>query len=137
MEVLVLGPLELRAASGPVALGGGKQQVLVAMLALRAPQYVPRDMLVDALWPETPPPSARHAIESYVSRARRVLRGPDGGDGGLLIESGPAGYRLEAATEQVDGLRFEALARDGDAALGANAPDEAARLLGGALDLWR
>ncbi len=136
MEVLVLGPLDVRADRASVPLGGGKQQVLLAVLALRAGAFVPRDTLVDALWPDAPPPSARHAIESYVSRARRVIKAA-GADGGLTIESAGAGYRLQADAGQVDALRFEALAQAGHEAMRRGDAVAAAAELTAALALWR
>nr|WP_269329901.1 BTAD domain-containing putative transcriptional regulator [Kineosporia babensis] len=59
---------------------------------------------------------------------RRALPRPD------LVESGPAGYRLVVAREDVDALAFENLIGQGRRTA---TPQEAVDLLGQALQLWR
>ena len=61
LEFRVLGALEVRGSAGEVALGGAKQRLALALLVLQAGQFVSREALVDALWPESPPPTATHA----------------------------------------------------------------------------
>jgi peptide/nickel transport system substrate-binding protein len=135
-EFMVLGPLGARGAAGEVRLGGGATvRIVLAILVLRAGQPVSRDALVDALWPEDPPPSARQTVESYVSRLRRALR--EAGLGGAEIDSEAAGYRLALNGYSVDRDEFERLAADGrDARSRGDAATAAARF-GEALALWR
>ena len=132
-EFSVLGPLTARGPAGEVRLGGGvKLRVVLALLVLRAGQLVSRDALVDALWPDDPPPSARQTVESYVSRLRRALR--EAGLEDAAIESAPAGYRLALNGAGVDRDAFDALVAAGREA--GDAGTAAARL-GEALALWR
>ncbi len=134
LEILVLGPLDLRISGESVAVGGAKQRLVLAVLAMHAGDFVSRDALVDALWPEEPPPSARHTIESYVSRLRSLMRTAGSGD---VIESQSGAYRLLTDGLTCDSIRFKALARAGEDALRAGDVVAANEHLGAALELWR
>jgi predicted ATPase/DNA-binding SARP family transcriptional activator len=131
LEVRLLGPLEVIVAAEPVALGPPKQRALLAHLLLRANEAVPVDRLVDALWPEEPPPSARHAIEVYVSKLRQVL-----GDAGR-IEARSRTYLLRADPQELDLSRFRQLVEEAREALAGGDPSRAARGLRESLALWR
>ena len=92
--------------------------MLLAALLLAAPAAVRRDQLIDEVWGASPPASARHAVEVYVSRLREVL-------GPTAIVSGPGTtYAVAAPT---DAPRFEQLV--------AGEPSEGQ--LTEALALWR
>jgi predicted ATPase/DNA-binding SARP family transcriptional activator len=119
LEYLVLGPLEARIDERPVALGAPRQRLLLAALLLAAPAPVRRDQLIDQIWGESPPASARHAVEVYVSRLRDVL-------GQAAIASGP-GTTYAVGAAPADARRFEEL-------MGGE-PSEAQ--LTEALALWR
>ncbi|MDO8185531.1 BTAD domain-containing putative transcriptional regulator [Conexibacter sp. JD483] len=112
----------------PVA--GGRVRALLVRLALDAGREVSPRALIDAIWEETPPADAGHALQALVSRLRRAL-------GSDAVRSGAAGYRLELAPADVDALAFEAAARAGAAALRAGEVADAARLLRDALASWR
>ena len=62
MQFLVLGPLEVIAAGGTVALPAAKQRTLLAALLMRANQVVTADGLIDALWEGQPPASAAKLV---------------------------------------------------------------------------
>ncbi|MFI8827721.1 BTAD domain-containing putative transcriptional regulator [Streptomyces sp. NPDC053431] len=125
----VLGPLTVEDAP---AVGGPRVQALLALLLLDAGRTVTAERLVDGLYGEEPPAGAANALQSQVSRLRRVL--PDG----VGVEHSPAGYRLTgAAPDDVDALRFERLAREGARAGAAGDPLRAEELLREALALWR
>jgi predicted ATPase/DNA-binding SARP family transcriptional activator len=124
----VLGPLRVEIAGGrTVEVGGARLRALLGRLALSANTVVTVDALIDSLWGDQPPAGAVNALQSLVSRLRRVL--PDD-----AVESLPAGYRLAA---EVDADRFERLAGEGRQALGRGDPQAAADLLASALELWR
>ena len=61
-----------------------------------------RDELLDALWPERPPPSAAESLDTYVYRLRRLL-----GHDRLSRASG--GYVLRVEPGELDVDEFEAL----------------------------
>ena len=105
MLIRLLGPFEVDGPDGPVAVTSARQRTVLALLALHADRPVPIPRLIDALWPDAPPGSARNSLQSHVARLRAVLGGPD------LIALEPAGYRLALARDRVDALLFEDLAR--------------------------
>src|SRR4051812_22103142 len=138
MQIQVLGPLDVRVAGQPLALGGVQQRAVLAQLALRLNEVVSTDCLVEGLWGQQPPASAVNAVQVYVSRLRKALQattGPDRAGSAVLRRRGP-GYLLELDPERVDLHRFERLAREGAQALPA-APGRAAVTLWEALGLWR
>ena len=57
----------------PVPLGGLKQRALLAFLLLHANEVISRDRLVDALWGESPPPSASESLDAYIYRLRKLI----------------------------------------------------------------
>jgi DNA-binding SARP family transcriptional activator len=103
-------------------------------LVLNSGRVVPTTQLIDDVWGDEPPPTAAHAIETYVFRLRGLLRSEVDGD---VILTRPPGYLLRVDPERVDVARFERLAADGEAALAEGQADRAAELLRAADDLWR
>ncbi|WP_410618108.1 BTAD domain-containing putative transcriptional regulator [Amycolatopsis sp. cmx-8-4] len=130
MRVALLGPLRAAEDDGtPIDIGGARLRMLLARLALDAGRAVPADALIDGLWGAEPPADAPNALQSLVSRLRKALP--------VAIESGPGGYRLAVAREDVDAERFERLAADGRRELAAGRAAHAAELLAEALALWQ
>ena len=130
MDYRVLGPLEVLDEGGQkVPLGGAMQQSVLASLLLRVEQLVALERLVDDLWDEAPPSSARKTIRVYVSRLRKVL--PEG-----TIERRPGGYALLLNGDRFDLEEFERLAEEGGAALASEHFEHASDLLSKALELW-
>ena len=147
MDFRILGPLEVRDGSRPLALGGEKQRALLAILLLDRNKVVSSDRLIDELWGESPPPGARRTLRAYVSKLRRAM-GANGassavavdserkpGDGVLLTKA--HGYVLQVAPGELDLERFRELADRGRDALATGRREEAATLLRDALSLWR
>lgn len=127
LEIRLLGPLEAVRGGRQVPLGGPKQRLVLAVLALHAGTVVSADRLVEALWEDEPPPTASTALQGHVSRLRRLL-------GAEAIATRPPGYVLDQpAAEAVDLHRFLALA---DAARDQE-PAVREATLELALGLWR
>jgi predicted ATPase/DNA-binding SARP family transcriptional activator len=131
VELRVLGPVELVGADGPVSLGGGKQRRLLAVLAIRAGEALPADVLIDAVWGPTPPRSAAKLLQVYVSQLRKLLEPP------IAIRTRPGGYVLECAGGGFDRACFERLVEDGRTAAAEGNPGLASSLIGRAVGLWR
>nr|MDT0661131.1 BTAD domain-containing putative transcriptional regulator [Micromonospora sp. DSM 115978] len=133
----VLGPLEVRDRDGIVVpVVRRKQRELLLLLLLRSGGVVRTEEVVDALWGERPPSSARANLYSYVSALRSVLAraAPTERPRPLLT---PHGYRLDLLPGECDTQIFDNLVDDGRRALAAGRRMEAADRLTRALSLWR
>jgi DNA-binding SARP family transcriptional activator/tetratricopeptide (TPR) repeat protein len=126
MDFRILGPLEVWDRGRPIEIRRGKQRVLLALLLLRAGEPISTDGLVDGLWGESPPPTAKASLQNYVAQLRRSL-----GPGVLTSEGG--GYRLDVTPEQTDLGRFERLTTESRGETGRGRVEK----LREALALWR
>jgi WD40 repeat protein/DNA-binding SARP family transcriptional activator len=129
VKVRVLGPLEVLDGDRRVPLGGFRQRLVLGALLLHANRPVTTDWLIDAVWGDDPPRTARKTLQAYVARLRSVL-------GGDTIQATPTGYTILLAPDDFDLAQFEKLAVDGHHRLTTD-PVAAARLLRRALSLWR
>jgi DNA-binding SARP family transcriptional activator len=129
----LLGPLEVGTAAGPVAIPAKRPRALLAILLLHAPEVVSLDRIIDGIWDGRPPRSALENVRTYVSQLRSLLSPAERS----RLESHPAGYRLTVAPEELDLLRFGALAAEGEQALARGDFAHAAAVLGEAQELWR
>ncbi len=134
LEFRVLGPVEAIADTVRLDLGGPKPRAVLALLLLRANEFVSRERLIDDLWGDAPPATAPDTLKVYVGRLRRLLS-QNGGSGRLTTHGG--GYVLTIDPEQVDLNRFSRLAERGADALVQGDAEAAATLLRDALALWR
>ena len=111
MKVGLLGPLEVIDENGQlVAVPGGRQRVLLALLALNPGKVTPTETLIDDLWGERPPQQPANALQIVVFKLRRAV-------GADLIETRPPGYSLAVSGDDIDGYRFERLVREGRTAM--------------------
>jgi len=133
VEFGLLGPLLVRDGARRITVSAPRQRVLLAALLLEAGRAVSLDALADSLWDGEPPAGARGALHSAVQRLR-VSLGPSGA---AVISTRPAGYCLDLADGEFDVAQFTALAGHGHAAAEAGLWEQAAGLLGQALELWR
>src|SRR6516164_8642176 len=95
----VLGPLELAFGGTPIKLDGRKTRALFAILLIERGRVVSTGHLIDELWSDAPPDSARHLIHVYVSNIRNALK--RGGVGDILATRAP-GYALMLKDDAVD-----------------------------------
>ncbi|TYB43555.1 AfsR/SARP family transcriptional regulator [Actinomadura chibensis] len=137
----ILGPLRAGVRERPVDLGGGRSRLVLAALLLEPDRPVPVERLVDAVWPDGPPASARTQIAIAVSGLRRAFRAAGGGAGagagaGDVIETVRPGYRVPAGAGTIDALAAadEIAAARRDAAAGRLA--DAAGRFRAALARW-
>jgi len=133
IELRLLGSLEVRRDGEPVAVSGPKPRALLADLALHFGEVLSTDRLIEDLWSGSPPRSAAHALQVYVSKLRNVL---DPEKIGLIVSRSP-GYALELPPEALDLHLFERLVDDGRGALRKGDPSSASASLRKALSLWR
>jgi DNA-binding SARP family transcriptional activator len=128
----VLGSVEVNVGDRAAALGGGRQRALLAALLLSADRVVSVDRLVDELWGERPPSSARTQVHTLVHRVRRAL-----GEAAELLETRPPGYLLRTRPAQLDLAAFTELGERARAHAAAGRLAEAADAFREALGIWR
>ena len=133
MEYRILGPLEVVDEGEPVPLGRLKERLVLAILLLHANEFVPRERLIDELWGEAPPPTAKKAVNVYVSQLRKALAR----NGHDPITTADGGYRLGVDDDGLDVSRLRQLLATARERTTAGDPEAAAELLREALGLWR
>lgn len=134
MKYRLLGPLEVVIDGEVVKLTSLRQRVVLSMLLMEANRVVPLNRLVDAVWDETPPATARSQIHTCIS-ALRMLLGADGESN--VIATRPAGYEIRVADGSLDISVFKELTARGRAAAADQRLAEAVQELRHALALWR
>ena len=130
VQLRILGVVEL-SVDGRVRALGPSARLLLAVLVAQRGRLVTLDALADALWGDSPPPTARSTLQTHLSKLRRTL-----GEEGSALVTRPPGYVLEVARADVDADRAEdAIGRARP--LLASAPGEAVVALDAALGEWR
>jgi DNA-binding SARP family transcriptional activator/tetratricopeptide (TPR) repeat protein len=132
MEFGVLGAVEVWVDGHQAVSLHARQRAVLAVLLLDAGRAVPLDVLIDRVWGEDPPRSARNIAYGYLARLKTLIA--DGQDPGVSMARGPDGYLLQAQPDRVDLARFRRLVAD---AAGAGDDERAATALGEAVGLWR
>src|SRR6266849_2808796 len=126
LEFRVLGPLEVDKGGDPAPLGGKKQRALLVLLLIRANDVVSTDTLIDELWGERPPSTAKTSLQNLIAQLRKAL-------GASSLQTRVPGYLLRVEPERIDAIRFEQLV------VRARGEPAGARVetLEAALRLWR
>src|SRR5690349_15019853 len=132
MDYRILGPLEAFDGDRPLPLGGARQRSVLALLLLHANEAVTRDVIVDELWGENPPPTAAKVLQNCISALRKELPG-----GTETLRTVGTSYALQLGAGELDRDRFEQRVAKGRAALAAGDDEDAADELRAALTLWR
>ncbi|OJF12654.1 AfsR/SARP family transcriptional regulator [Couchioplanes caeruleus] len=128
MRFGILGPLTITDGDVEVAVTAGRDRTVLAMLLLHEGRIVSLHELIDAVWENDPPATARGQLQTCVSRLRRLLA-PG------VIRTDPAGYGIVLVAHELDlhlFIRLTTRARSGDTPEG-----RAAALFRQALALWR
>jgi len=125
----VLGAPAVRTGTVLREVSGRGLTVLFCLLVLAGGAVVEPGRLVDALWDADRPLDPEGALQSLVSRLRRSLEVP--------VLRSVAGYRLGAAGESVDAVRFERLVTRARSLLAAGAYAAARDEAVTAAAMWR
>ncbi|MEU4224895.1 BTAD domain-containing putative transcriptional regulator [Nonomuraea sp. NPDC026600] len=135
LRFALLGPVRGWRGETELDLGAPQQRAVLALLLLREGETVSLDELVDTLWGDRAPGSARAIARTYLSRLRGVLH--SGADEDRVIRSSGGGYAISLGAVGVDWVSFCGLVREAQAMRAGGNPAEAADLLRNALRLWR
>ncbi|MDI3423702.1 AfsR/SARP family transcriptional regulator [Streptomyces luteolus] len=144
MDIEVLGALAVRENGISITPTAPKPRQVLALLALHAGQVVPVATLMEELWEERPPRSARTTLQTYVLQLRDLIttaleREPAGAAPRTakdVLVTTPGGYLLVGNGGAQDMREFERLAGLGYRAMDADDFQGASRQLRAALDLW-
>lgn len=117
-----------------VRIPPGRQQVIVASLLLEANQVVSMEHLVDTLWEDQPPDTARTQVQICVSRLRKTLS-----DAGVHVPilTQPPGYLMRVNESLLDMRVFSGKLAEARVLVKEGRAAEAASLLRAAVALWR
>lgn len=123
----ILGPVTVTDPHGAnLTPRSAHQRALLADLIIHANQVVSVDRLVDDLWGERPPATARSSVHNLVSQLRKAL-------GAETVITRAPGYAILIQPEQLDSVRFERLVRRA----GGQEPRKRVRSLEDGLALWQ
>jgi DNA-binding SARP family transcriptional activator len=138
VEFRALGPVEAVVAGRLVDLGAPMQRALLALLVSRVGQPVAVEVMLEALWAGSPPPSAMASLQAYVANLRRVLE-PDRAPRtpAMVLRTCPRGYLLDSGVVDVDVHRFGEHATTGWQAWERGDPRQALTEFEAGLALWR
>lgn len=138
MQFNLMGPLEVKRDGRIVTPTAAKPRQMLSMLAANAGVIVSAEQLIDDLWPEGPPKSAKTTVQTYVYHLRKTLNQSkeSSWDDNVLVTR-TAGYVLAVPEENVDVFRFQRLMTDARKSLHQGDAFRASDLLREALSLWR
>lgn len=133
VKFYILGPLMVHAGSGPVHLGEPRLRRILAVMLLNSNTVVPADYLIDAVWDDHPPSTARRQLQNCVS-ALRGRFAEDGAD--VLVTDGP-GYRLQLTPGSLDAQVFSDQVAGARRRIAEHQWEAAVTGLRSALKIWR
>jgi DNA-binding SARP family transcriptional activator len=134
VQVNMLGPLELSSDGVPLALGAPKQKAVLGLLLARMNSLVSVEEIIDELWGERPPQSARANARLYAANLRRMfekaLATP-------VLTGRAGGYMLALHPAELDLPRFRERVRQGREAMANGDFSAAVSQFDQGLVLWR
>ncbi|ORW98934.1 transcriptional regulator [Mycobacterium szulgai] len=129
VEFRLLGDVEALVDGVRLDIGHARQRCVLAALLVDVNHPIPAEQLIDRVWSDRPPYSARGSLTSYLSRLRSLLAPVEG----VTIARGPGGYALMADTSSIDLHRFREVVAE---ARDTEDPVAAAALFDRALMMW-
>lgn len=140
MYIRVLGPMSLRHGEAEMTPTAQKPCTVLALLLLNHLRVVPISALMDELWQEAPPKTARTALQTYIFHLRKKLAEITGLGlpevAGTILQTVPNGYRFVTEPGQFDLEIYHRLQRAGSEAMDAADFRSAAEHFREALRLW-
>ncbi|WP_431882491.1 AfsR/SARP family transcriptional regulator [Micromonospora gifhornensis] len=130
----VLGPLQVDGPTKTVRIPPGRQEVILACLLMEAGRLVDTDRLLDLVWPDEAPDTARTQIQICVSRLRKSFT--EAGVSASVISRAP-GYLLRTDDDSVDLQVFNRQVMASRVLVKEGRLAEAAERLRAAVALWR
>ena len=132
LNIRLLGTVELADAGTAIPLGGPRLRTLFGLLALRVPEVVSRDALIDGVWDSGPPAHAANTLRAHIAYLRRAIA-----TCGADITTRAPGYALAVPPESIDVQRFESAVYRSRVSAAAGSVEESVGHLRSALRMWR
>jgi DNA-binding SARP family transcriptional activator len=111
--ICLLGSFRVMRTGEPLAVrSGGKHEAFLSTLALRSTSRIPRETLLETLWPGMSLAPAVQSLNSLVYSLSKLLSHSIGGAAPVLHPNGSYKLNLDAGIG-VDILSFDQLAREG------------------------
>lgn len=133
MRFRLLGNLEVRTSdNAAVALTRTRHRQVLANLLLTPNLVTSTDLLIDGVWGERPPRSARGNLKSYMCELRKTLEPLC-----VSIETIGNGYRIVVERHDVDSAVFEDLVAKAAVAFDDDDLSAVVRHLRHGLSMWR
>jgi DNA-binding SARP family transcriptional activator len=111
---------------------------------MHAGEPVPVDALVDELWGNASPSSAKTTVQTYIMQLRRIIAAViapftqcAGKSAAKELETVPGGYLLNTGSDEIDVHQFERLTWEGHRSRELGDFQAASRQFGEALACWR
>lgn len=130
VEFRLLGPVEAIIDDKSVTIAGPRQEIVLALLLLEHDHVVSVQRLIDALWGDDPPRTAKSQVQITISSLRQLLSAD-------IIVTRSHGYLISIQPDALDLARYEALTGSASRAAAEQRPIDAVNDLRAALDLWR
>ncbi|MGH8870473.1 MAG: BTAD domain-containing putative transcriptional regulator [Acidimicrobiia bacterium] len=129
MEFRLLGPIEVILDGEPVQLGGRQRRTVLSILLVHAGESVSTERLIDELWGDSPPETARKTVQAHIAHLRRSLNVHK-----EVLAAADNGYTVRA--DSIDVRRLEEML-EAARSLRSEDPERSAGVLQDALDLFR
>ncbi|MEV5612317.1 BTAD domain-containing putative transcriptional regulator [Streptomyces sp. NPDC052225] len=131
----ILGPLEVAFEQLPESrVPRGRKQTVLAALLLEANRVVSTESLMEAVWGESPPLTARTQIQTCISGLRTLLA--ESGRPSDIVTKGP-GYMIQVSEGELDSQVLLSGISEAHALLRENRAEDAQEILRSVLSLWR
>jgi len=98
MDFTLLGPVTVHVANQEIRVPAAKQRIVLAALLVNPNQVVPVERIISFVWGNSPPPTAKATIRTYVMRLRQVL----GPEVAARITTQDPGYLMSLSEEETD-----------------------------------
>jgi DNA-binding SARP family transcriptional activator len=135
--ICLLGRFRLLKAGQPILLrGGGKTQALLGYLGLQDNHRIPRETLLQRLWPSSEASLACQSLHSLVYSLHKLIGDAIGGAAPVLHDEGYYRLNIEAGVG-VDVAGFDTLVKAGNQQIGAGNLATAITAYSGAVALYR
>jgi DNA-binding SARP family transcriptional activator len=134
MRFEILGPLRCTVGPPDMDLSRRREGRILAAMLLSQHHIVGMDQLVDLLWRDNPPATARQQVQNCMTGLVRLSRA---GPRPLALTSTESGYRLEVRRDELDASAFEDDVAAARRLVAAGDRAAAAELLRSAAGRWR